>query len=128
MGRSMDAESTCPNCGASLGSDDPQGLCPRCLVGLHFRKDTELLSEENPARPRHIEPGADELPPLNEVGLLFPQLEITKCLGRGGMGMVYQARQPRLNRFVALKMLARSKEADPEFAERFALEARTLAR
>src|ERR1019366_2224687 len=48
--------------------------------------------------------------------------------GRGGMGVVYKARQPRLDRLVALKILAPEKERDPRFAERFTREARALAR
>ena len=44
------------------------------------------------------------------------------------MGAVYKARQPLLNRFVALKILAPEKEKDPQFAERFMREAQALAR
>jgi serine/threonine protein kinase len=72
-----------------------------------------------PALPRRIESG--------HAAKLFPQLEIIELLGQGGMGAVYKARQPRLNRFVALKILSPEKQNDPQFAERFEREARALA-
>ena len=66
--------------------------------------------------------------PLAEVSKLFPHLEIIGFLGRGGMGSVYKARQPRLDRQVALKILSPEKQGDAQFAERFEREARALAR
>jgi serine/threonine protein kinase len=57
----------------------------------------------------------------------FPQLEILQYLGRGGMGVVYKARQKTLNRIVALKLLAPERVGDPKFAERFEREAQALA-
>jgi hypothetical protein len=66
-------------------------------------------------------------PPVEELAKLFPQLEIMELLGRGGMGAVYKARQLRLNRLVALKILSPEKQNDPQFAERFEREARALA-
>src|ERR1019366_4702150 len=59
---------------------------------------------------------------------LFPQLEILSLLGKGGMGAVYKARQPALDRVVALKILPVQTSPDPGFAERFTREARALAR
>jgi serine/threonine protein kinase len=69
-------------------------------------------------------------PPLSvvEMAKLFPQLEIIGFLGRGGMGAVYKARQPRLDRLVALKLLSPENQGDAQFAERFEREARALAR
>jgi serine/threonine protein kinase len=55
-------------------------------------------------------------------------LEILGLLGRGGIGVVYKARQPRLNRIVALKILSPELSRDPAFAARFSREAQSLAR
>ena len=76
-------------------------------------------------------PGTREnpLPPsLEELAAAFPQLEILELIGQGGMGFVFKARQPKLDRFVALKILPQSLAADPAFAERFTREGRLLAR
>lgn len=57
-----------------------------------------------------------------------PELELYGCLGRGGMGIVMRARQVRLDRDVAVKLMNPTLSADPEFAERFEREAKALAR
>ena len=72
---------------------------------------------------------AAPIPPLTpeELAPHFPQLEIIECLGRGGMGVVYKARQKSLNRLVALKLLAPERVDDAGFADRFQKEAHALA-
>jgi len=54
--------------------------------------------------------------------------EILASLGAGGMGEVYRARDHRLDRAVAIKVLSASQDTDPERRERFAREARAIAR
>src|SRR5688572_12624203 len=109
----------CPRCGTALPADAPEGLCPRCLGGLNLATETVLTGDQ---------PGTAQAPIApTELAQHFPQLEILEYLGRGGMGVVYKARQKSLNRLVALKLLAPERVQDARFAERFAREAQALA-
>src|SRR4051812_17624197 len=59
---------------------------------------------------------------------LAGQYEIEREIGRGGMGIVYLARDLRLDRLVAIKTLPPQMVGDPSVRERFLREARTAAR
>lgn len=69
-----------------------------------------------------------EPPTIDRLAELFPALEIIKLVGTGGMAAVYKAKQPGLDRFVALKILPEEFSHDVKFALRFTREARTLAK
>ncbi len=63
-----------------------------------------------------------------EVGDTLGRYRITDVLGHGGMGVVFAAVAPDLDRPVAVKVLAPQASVDPKLRERFAREAATLAR
>lgn len=102
-------EKTCPTCHRPLPAGAP--LCPVCV----------LMGAREERAPAGV-------PPLEEIRAAFPQFEILECIGRGGMGIVYKVRQPQLDRLLALKILLPGLKQDPGFAERFAREARALAK
>ena len=114
----MHPDSRCPQCGTPLAQGALAGLCPACLLKAGAAEDTITAGGGAPFVP----------PTVEELATKFPQLEILSLIGKGGMGAVYKARQKQLDRFVALKILPPGIGHDAAFAERFAREARALAK
>ncbi len=67
-------------------------------------------------------------PSVEQLNLLFSDFKVTDLIGAGGMGAVYKAKQPGLDRTVAVKILPQELGQDVKFALRFTREARTLAK
>jgi predicted Ser/Thr protein kinase len=81
-----------------------------------------------PSEPTLPAPDARDWPTLEEVQAAFPALQLEGEIGRGGMAVVFKARQAHLDRPIALKILAPWLAGEPGFAERFSREARVLAK
>jgi hypothetical protein len=116
--------------------DVQQGLTLQCLTTIGVpgaRKTGELPGDPDNAAegdatkelfaalPEHASEAAGNYPSVNGYELLG-------VLGRGGMGVVYMARQSCLNRIVALKMILSGHHAAAKELQRFRLEAEAVAR
>src|SRR5262249_27018198 len=106
----MSGPGQCAKCGMALPVDALGGHCPRCLV--HTALDSAL-----PSAPPH----AARLP------VSFGDYELLREVARGGMGIIFCARQRSLNRQVAIKMILAGEFASPEFVKRFRQEAAAAA-
>lgn len=122
----MEETRLCPQCGSPLAADAPQGICPKCLLATGIASRSGIGPEG--ASTEALRRGAFEPPGIEELARLFPQLEILELVGCGGMGAVYKARQRQLDRIVALKILPPSTGREAAFNERFAREARAMAK
>ena len=67
------------------------------------------------------------MPADRHLGQAFGRYRIEALIGRGGMGVVYRARDSHLDRVVALKVLSDDRASDGAFRERFLRESRLLA-
>src|SRR4051794_34270816 len=135
----------CPRCGLALPSDAPQGLCPACLMAAAMApSDTEATQASAGESGTVADPDVTTDPPAGGTAPLtagpagaaeaapaviryFGDYEVHAEIGRGGMGVVYRARQVRFNRPVALKLIRAGVLAGDDELRRFQNEVEAVA-
>lgn len=117
----------------------PPSACPVCggpgTMATHYPTEADSLTgtkpmpasaiAPSPAATRVLNPTFEPSPSVRPVSIAGYTL--LNELGRGGMGVVYKARQAMLNRYVALKMILNGEKAGPQERIRFLAEAEAVA-
>jgi WD40 repeat protein/tRNA A-37 threonylcarbamoyl transferase component Bud32 len=110
----MAQENRCPQCGAQLLTDAPEGLCPKCLMKAAMGKQEAEATLENP-------------PIIEGPGTAIGRYELLELISEGGMGLVYLAEQKEpVKRRVALKIIKPGMDSKQVIA-RFEAERQALA-
>src|SRR3954453_9924639 len=118
----MNAGDKCKECGTAIPAGIHGGWCPQCLFGLGL----ELTGKRSDTPSNHYGAGT-AIPSAGKALRSFGDYELLEQIARGGMGIVFKARQVSLNRLVALKLISAGTLATEELVKRFKAEAEATA-
>jgi len=124
MSETMPTSPACPVCGARLSGGLADGLCASCLLRAAVEPPEAARPVETDLAPILLRPA----PPGAVRFHAFGDYELIEEIARGGMGVVFRARQTRLGRIVALKFIHPGRLNSPEAVRRFEREAESTAR
>jgi serine/threonine protein kinase/WD40 repeat protein len=117
----------CPQCEIALLEDAPSGLCPNCLLKLALDSAADTLGLASGDKIRSLT-AIDAISLSAPAGTIhFSGYDLIQEIARGGMGVVYKARQLSLNRTVAVKMMRPGLLATEDEIRRFRVEAEAVA-
>ena len=98
-----------------------------CGGDASLRREVEALLAEPPIGDEFLRTPPWVAPSVLALGQRLGPYEVTGTIGAGGMGEVYEARDTRLDRAVAIKIMPRDSSADPDRHARFEREAKAVA-
>lgn len=118
----LESNPKCESCGRATQLTDR--LCPTCQLEQGEGETIAPISDGAKTHDTALESGIS----LAKMSKTFGDYDLIEEVARGGMGVVYKARDRRLDRITAIKMIVSGRFSSPEELQRFHIEAEAAAK